>query len=49
MLYKKQIRVPESGHMTVKYLTETVEIKKLLKLSCPIFFFQIIVLINKYD
>ena len=33
MLYKKQIRLPESGHMTVKYLTETVEIKKFLKIK----------------
>ena len=44
-----QIRVPESGHATVKYFTETAKFKGFLKLRCLIFSFLKVVLFNKYD
>ena len=49
-LYKNtQICVPESGHAAVKYFTETVNSKGVLKLSCSIFSFLKAVFISKYD
>ena len=43
-LYKNaQLRVPESGHATVKYFIEMVKFKRFLKTMLSI------VLINKYD